>query len=253
MKTITIKNTTIGEGIPKVCVPIVETTRPDILKAADRILHSGADIVEWRADWYEDIFDLDAAAETAAKLREALKDLPLLFTFRTLREGGEKAIDPDQYAALNQRIAADGCADLIDVELFTGDELVKSLIQVAHDHGVKVILSNHDFKKTPPKTELLYRLRKMQDLGADIPKIAVMPQNKRDVLTLLSATEEMATDYADRPIITMSMAGNGMISRLSGEVFGSSITFGAVGKTSAPGQIAIEDLKNVLTLIHENL
>lgn len=253
MKTITIKNTTIGEGIPKVCVPIVETTRPEILKAADRILHSGADIVEWRADWYEDIFDLDAAAETTAKLRETLKDLPLLFTFRTLKEGGEKAIDPDQYAALNQRIAADGCADLIDVELFTGDELVKSLIQVAHDHGVKVILSNHDFKKTPPKTEILYRLRKMQDLGADIPKIAVMPQNKRDVLTLLSATEEMATDYADRPIITMSMTGNGMISRLSGEVFGSSITFGAVGKTSAPGQIAIEDLKNVLTLIHENL
>lgn len=47
----------------------------------------------------------------------------------------------------------------------------------------------------------------MQELDADIPKIAVMPQNKKDVLTLLSATEEMASEYADRPIITMSMAG----------------------------------------------
>ena len=77
----------------------------------------------------------------------------------------------------------------------------------------------------------------MQDMGADIPKIAVMPQNKRDVLTLLSATEEMVTDYADRPIITMSMAGTGVISRLCGEVFGSSMTSEQRKKASAPGQM----------------
>ena len=57
-----------------------------------------------------------------------------------------------------------------------------------------------------------------------------MPQNKKDVLTLLSATEEMASEYADRPIITMSMSGTGVISRLCGEVFGSALTFGAGGK-----------------------
>ena len=90
----------------------------------------------------------------------------------------------------------------------------------------------------------------MQDMGADIPKIAVMPQNKKDVLTLLAATEEMANDYADRPIITMSMAGTGVISRLCGEVFGSSMTFGAVGKASAPGQMGAEDLNTVLALLH---
>ena len=61
----------------------------------------------------------------------------------------------------------------------------------------------------------------MQELGADIPKIAVMPTCRRDVLTLLCATEEMYTEHADRPIITMSMAGTGLISRLCGEVFGS--------------------------------
>lgn len=49
----------------------------------------------------------------------------------------------------------------------------------------------------------------MQELGADIPKIAVMPQSRKDVLTLLSATEEMASKYADRPIITMSMSATG--------------------------------------------
>ena len=61
----------------------------------------------------------------------------------------------------------------------------------------------------------------MQDYGADIPKMAVMPKSKQDVLTLLSATLEMSEQFADRPIITMSMAGTGVVSRLTGETFGS--------------------------------
>lgn len=97
------------------------------------------------------------------------------------------------------------------------------------------------------------RLRKMQELGADLPKIAVMPQNKRDVLTLLLATEEMTRKYADRPIITMSMAGTGVISRLCGEVFGSALTFGAAKKASAPGQMGVNELETVLRLLHRSL
>ena len=77
-----------------------------------------------------------------------------------------------------------------------------------------------------------------------------MPQSKRDVLALLAATEEMVTEYADRPVITMSMAQTGIISRLCGEVFGSSMTFGAAKKASAPGQMGVEDLSVVLNLLH---
>ena len=80
-----------------------------------------------------------------------------------------------------------------------------------------------------------------------------MPQNKKDVLTLLAATEEMTSVYADRPVITMSMAGTGVLSRLCGEVFGSALTFGAAGKASAPGQMAVEDLKTALELLHKSL
>ncbi len=112
-------------------------------------------------------------------------------------------------------------------------------------------MSNHDFHKTPAAEEIVQRLRKMQELDADIPKIALMPQCKTDVLTLLSATLEMHERYADRPIITMSMAKNGVISRLAGEVFGSAATFGAVKKASAPGQIAVTDLRTVLTILHQ--
>ena len=232
---------------------IVGSTRGEILSTARTIVSMGIDVVEWRADWYQEVFDFQEVEKTAKMLREVLGETPVLFTFRTVKEGGEKAIDIETYVALNQRIAKTGLVDLVDIEAFTGDEAVKRVIDTAHACGVKVVASNHDFDKTPDKEELVSRLCKMQDLGADIPKIAVMPRNRKDVLTLLAATEEMATEYADRPIITMSMAGTGVISRLCGEVFGSALTFGAAGKASAPGQMGVEELKTVLTLLHNSL
>ena len=91
---------------------------------------------------------------------------------------------------------------------------------------------------------------KMQEMGADIPKLAAMPTCSRDVLTLLDATLTMQEMHADRPIITMSMAGTGVISRLAGETFGSALTFGAAKKASAPGQIGVEDLAWILKKLH---
>ena len=253
MNTVKVRNIEIGAGIPKICVPIVGVTREEILAAAENIKSTKADVVEWRVDWYEDIFDFVKTEATMQALREVIGEMPILFTFRTSKEGGEKAIETGDYVKLNQNAAKTGLIDLVDVEAFTGDEAVKAVVETAHANGVKVIASNHDFHKTPAKEEIVFRLRKMQDLGADIPKIAVMPQNKKDVLTLLAATEEMVSEYADRPIITMSMSGTGVISRLCGEVFGSALTFGAVGKVSAPGQMGIEDLTTVLGLLHKSL
>ncbi|MBE6006752.1 MAG: type I 3-dehydroquinate dehydratase [Lachnospiraceae bacterium] len=248
-----VRGVKIGEGIPKIIVPIVGTTKEEILAAAASFESVRLDIVEWRVDWYQDIFDFAKVEDTMKALRAALGNTPILFTFRTSKEGGEKAISPEDYAELNIRAAQTGLIDMVDVEAFTGDEIVKKIIDGAHAAGVRVVASNHDFGKTPDKDDILGRLRKMQDLGADIPKIAVMPRSKRDVLVLLSATEEMATDYADRPIITMSMAGTGLVSRLCGEAFGSSCTFGAVGKASAPGQMNAADLDTVLNLIHASM
>lgn len=253
MNPVKVRNIEIGTGIPKICVPIVGETREEILKAAETIKTTAADVVEWRVDWYEDIFDFEKTKETMESLRAVLGDMPILFTFRTSNEGGEKAIDADAYVELNKNAAKTGLIDLVDVEVFTGDDAVKAVVETAHQCGVKVVASNHDFYKTPAKEEIVSRLRKMQELGADIPKIAVMPQSRRDVLTLLAATEEMASDYADRPIITMSMSGTGVISRLCGEAFGSALTFGAVGKASAPGQMGAEDLQTVLELLHKSM
>ena len=252
MNTVKVRDIEIGAGAPKIIVPIVGVTKNDIIEEAKTFDSIPVDVVEWRVDWFEGVFDFAQVEDALKDLRAALGNIPILMTFRTSKEGGEKAIEPTAYAELNIKAAQTGYVDLIDVEIFTGDEIVKKIIDGAHAAaGVKVVASNHDFFKTPAKADIIYRLRKMQDMNADIPKIAVMPQNKKDVLTLLAATEEMTTNYADRPIITMSMAGTGVISRLCGEVFGSSMTFGAAKKASAPGQMGVNDLSTVLDLLHK--
>ena len=163
-----------------------------------------------------------------------------------------KEIAAASYERLNCQVAASGLADLIDVEIFTGDDIVRSILAAAHRANVPVVASNHHFHETPAQETLLEILTKMDQMGADILKIAVMPQSRKDVLTLLSATEEMDLRTA-KPLITMSMGPVGMISRLCGEVFGSALTFGTVGKASAPGQIDAKDLASVLQLIHKSM
>lgn len=252
-KIVTVKEVKLGEGIPKICVPIVGRTKEELIEEIAALKDISLDIVEWRVDFYENVEDIEKVKELLADLRELLSNTPILFTFRSKKEGGEKEVSTSYYAQLNKEIAATSLVDLVDVELFTGDEIVKDIVAAAHDSEVKVVMSNHDFFKTPSQEEIVSRLRKMQELGADLPKIAVMPKNQSDVLVLLSATNEMVQNYAEGPIITMSMAGTGVISRLAGEVFGSALTFGAAKKASAPGQIAVADLRTVLNILHNSV
>lgn len=251
LKPIVVRKTLIGEGKPKICVPIVETSEDAIMKAAKEICETSADLAEWRADWYESVFDIEKVQAVIKELRNILGDMPLLFTFRTKNEGGEQEISLPKYMELLRGVAGISGVDMVDVEVFF-DEKIPSIVQELQQAGVKVVGSNHDFGKTPDKDELVKRLCYMQEIGADIPKIAVMPQNVGDVLTLLSATEEMMSKYADRPFITISMSGMGAVSRIAGETFGSAITFGATSQVSAPGQIYVEDLCKILEVLHQD-
>lgn len=250
MNTIKVKNVVLGAGIPKICSSIIGKTKDEILNQAEKMKNLPIDVIEWRVDFYEDVYNIDLVKNTIKSLSNIIEEIPLLFTFRTLKEGGQKDIETSYYIELNKEISKTKYADLIDVELFMGDLVVKDILNIAHQYNNKVVLSNHDFTKTPRKDDIIYRLRKMQELGADIPKVAVMPKSKGDVLELLSATVIMSENYANTPIITMSMSNDGVISRISGETFGSALTFGAVEKQSAPGQINVRDLHNVLEILH---
>ena len=252
MNPVIIRNTIIGEGRPKICAPIVGHTMEEIKREAGAFASVPVDVAEWRADYFEDVFETAHLLEAAKVLREILGDMPLLFTFRTSNEGGEREISEEHYKTLLCTVAASGHIDLVDVEIFMGEELSRQIIKDIHRYGVKVVGSNHDFHKTPPEEEIIRRLCVMQQMDADILKIALMPQNRRDVLTLLSATLKMQEHYTDRPLVTMSMGGTGVISRLAGECFGSALTFGAVSKASAPGQIDVQELSYILETIHRS-
>ena len=249
MASIMVRELEIGAGIPKICVPIVECSEEAILAAAEKIAVSSADLVEWRVDWFEHIFDFEKVQEVLGKLNNILKNKPILFTCRTEAEGGKILLTEDQYQSLNKSVIESGQTDLVDVEMLGDSVALQNLVDFAHQHGVKVVGSSHDFQTTPDKEEMISRLLYMQKMGVDIAKIAVMPKDSQDVLTLLSVSEEMNREHGSTPVVAIAMGKQGMISRVAGEIFGSAITFGTVGKSSAPGQMDVEELKAIMKLI----
>jgi 3-dehydroquinate dehydratase-1 len=251
MGLIQVKNVKIGQGIPKVIVPLMGQTEEELLEEVIVVKQVNPDMIEWRVDVFEYVDYLQKVRSMLLKLSKQLHDIPLIFTFRSHREGGCKKITDQAYVELLTTAIESGMVDLIDIELFFDRAKVETLIKQAQANQVCTILSNHDFNKTPVKDEITSRLREMHTLGADISKIAVTPNSTTDVLTLLEATNEMKTNHKDMPVITMAMGSMGLVSRLTGGVFGSAATF-AVGKNvSAPGQIAISELRSVLNVIHQ--
>lgn len=241
MRQVVVKDLVFGSGRMKICVPVCEKTTEAVLDAVKEIKTTPADLIEWRIDYFdEDMFAV------APEIFKAAAPLPVLCTFRTKAEGGEKAIDPMDYFAMNAQLSALG-APLVDLELFLCeqyDDIAKATVQAMHDMGTKLIISNHDFAKTPAREEIVDRYKRMMALNADLPKIAVMPQNERDVMVMLAAMNE-STAFCG-PLIGISMGELGKVTRVRGGAFGSVMTFASKGKASALGQIDAETLSKML-------
>lgn len=253
MKTeaIRIRKMEFGHGIPKICVPIVGRSKEEILKQVREAVSAQPDCIEFRVDWIWGNCSESELLELIGDIRELIGDIALLFTFRTADEGGESKIETGEYIRLYESICKSGFVDMIDVETFKEEGLLGKMCEMAHKADVKVVASNHDFDKTPAEEEIVRRLQFMDKAGADVPKIAVMPKKERDVLVLQSATLKYYELGGVKPIITMSMSDFGMVSRLTGELYGSAMTFAALGKASAPGQIPIDEVKLVLNILHK--
>ena len=161
MSCVDIRGCRIGEGRPKVILPIVERTEAAILEKAAQFSTLSADCVEWRADWFENFQSPAAIARCVQKLRVALRDKLLLVTFRTKAEGGEQALSHSEYLAFLRLILDTDCADLLDIEFFTAGADLPLLVEQAHTAGVPVVCSSHDFAKTPPRAELVERMVQM--------------------------------------------------------------------------------------------
>ena len=189
-RTFKLSTGVFGEGDPKICAPIVGRTKEDVFKAAEVIAKTEADVVEWRGDWFDRVEDRDELLEVLQGIRGRIREKALLFTLRTVYEGGQLAVMKDTYYELNDRAARSGYVDLVDVEAFREEERTSEEIRKLQSAGVHVIASFHNFDRTPDREELIRRLTRMQEMGADVAKIAVMPQSREDVMTLMEATME---------------------------------------------------------------
>lgn len=252
MESIKIRELVIGEGMPKICVPIVGKTKEEICLDAQNIMEQAAlpDLAEWRADCFLNISDKEQMFEILHSLRRILGNLPILFTLRTKKEGGEWEFSYDTYEKKLLQVSESGFVDAVDIEAFFREEKTAGLIEKVKRCGVAAVASNHDFLKTPPKEEMMRRLTRMKEWNADIAKLAVMPQNLQDVMALLEATKEVSQQENMCPLITMSMSEMGEISRICGEMSNSAVTFACVGKASAPGQMEIGELKRGMQFVH---
>lgn len=249
MKTFQIRTVSFGQGPSKICIPLTGACYEELMDETSPPMLLYGDMVEWRADYYAPDGEIASVTGMLKDVRKNIGELPLLFTFRSREEGGFGRVSDDAYFDLNESILRSGKADILDLELSRDQAGLKDLIKKSESAGVKIILSYHNFLETPSTKEMLKKLQRMQDLGAHMTKIAVMPKDMKDVLTLLFLSQSMREEYADVPFIAVSMGEKGVMSRVFSGSFGSAITYGAGSHASAPGQIKAEDLRNIMDIL----
>jgi 3-dehydroquinate dehydratase-1 len=242
-----------GGKLPLVCAPLVGKHRDALLAEASVIAQVKPDIVEWRVDYYGGIANPGGVIDTAREIRKALPGMPLLFTKRSAKEGGEAAAIADEAVVeLYAAVADAGCAELVDFEMGNSPDHVRRVRAASRKSATGLVLSYHNFRQTPALEVLNGHFRRAQELEADVAKVAVMPQRLDDVLTLLGATLQ-SSEKLDLPLISMSMGPLGSLTRMFGWAFGSALTFGIGASGSAPGQLPIDTLNAVIALTRKAL
>ena len=233
----------IGTGPVKVIVPLVGRTEAQLKKELSVAQDSTADLVEWRADYYND--PTQSALTSVAMTLRANAQKPLLLTLRTKKEGGELTIEDEDYAQLVRYFAASGFADALDIEVRRAG--AQTSAQLAHNASLPVVMSYHNFEKTPSAKTIASLFDEMASAGGDVLKIAVMPKTPDDVFTLMTSAYK-AREKHQKPIIAISMGSLGRITRAAGALFGSAATFAALTEGSAPGQISATQMQSLLKL-----
>lgn len=238
-----------GGLVPAICAPLVGRTRAALAAEAAAVAARQPDLIEWRVDFLEPLADTAEVLAAAAAVKQAAAGIPILFTRRAQREGGQPIpLSEPQVLDLYAAVAASGSVAAMDFEMENACADVARVREITRAHGLALVLSFHDFQRTPPAQDLQARFAQAQRLGADVAKVAVMPQSMDDVHRLLGATLA-ASQSLTIPVISMAMGGLGAVSRLCGGVFGSALTFAVGAAASAPGQIPIDEVRATLAVL----
>src|SRR5699024_6814037 len=221
---------------PYICTPLTGKTKTEVLDQLRKVLPQKPDLIEWRADFLIDLANQALVLEIIREIK-AETELPLLFTIRAEHEGGEKInLTEEDKIQLLENICVQTAVDLVDYETSHPEKFIKSLQEAAKINEKQLILSYHNFSKTPENEELIERAKQAASYGANLVKLAVMPESQYDVFRLLEVTREI-DQMLDVPVVTMSMKELGALSRIIGWAYGSVITFGVGVELSAPGQM----------------
>jgi len=214
-----IKNSRILRGDPK----IVGTVHsPGSLRSALRLRQGDVDFLELRVDHFAN--DPGSLLKTAPRL-----PAPLIVTVRHPREGGASQLESQRRRQLFREFLP--IADCIDIELRSVAGFA-DIIAEARAAGVRVIVSDHHFHRTPPGRSLAARQRRAILARADVIKIATFAATSLDVSTLLS----LLAKPGPIPLSVMGMGPFGKVSRLLFAQAGSVLNYGYLDKPNASGQ-----------------
>ncbi|MBN1501242.1 MAG: type I 3-dehydroquinate dehydratase [Spirochaetes bacterium] len=155
----------------------------------------------------------------------------------------EKISDPDRIRILKNAI--DAGVKYVDVEIDSSDDFKNQICTYAKSKQVKIIISYHNYEKTPLKRELEEIVEWSHENNADICKIACMINSTSDAARILSMY-----DY-EKSVVAIGMGELGKITRIAAVKLGAPFTFAGISDVNktAPGQISSEKLNTIFGLI----
>lgn len=241
-----IKGRIIGEGKPLVCVPVMGLDKETVISQIKDLVSKSAPMIEWRVDAFAEADNYNAIEEVLEEIKSLVEGTILVYTYRSAKQGGLGKYSDDVVKEIHKIGAESESVDFVDIEYFVSG---KEEVERIRNYGANVIASHHNFDMTPKTDEMMSMLEEIKESGADVVKLAVMPNTADDVIRLLDVTEKFHKNNMERPLITMSMGALGAVSRIAGQLCGSCVTFGSGEQASAPGQLPFEKLEEILEVI----
>jgi len=225
-----------------ICIPVIATTNEEAVEQMDKCFPL-ADVVELRIDFIRNA--------NPGKLLSA-KTGKILVTARKKDEGGNfEGDEKERFSLLSEAVTLR--ADFVDIELSTDETFTRKLLEDIRKHGdqTKLIVSHHDFNGTPSESKLQNILNECVGRGAHIVKIATFANSAEDNLKILKLISY--AKKTNRKIIALCMGEKGKISRIMAPYFGSYLSFASLekGAESAPGQLTIEEMKEIFRILKD--
>lgn len=220
---------------PSICASIIGEDIDSMEKGVNKALEGGAELLELRLDKLKDLNGWESLLR---------KDIPTIVTNRSKREGGYfEGNEKDRNKILLEAINKG--ASCVDIELSSDSESLNEVVSLSKKKRKSVLISFHDFEKTPKLKELIEIKEDMIEAGCDIAKIigyAKTPEDSLRSLNLLIKT----TKRKRIPILSFTMGEIGGYTRLASMLLGSPFTYASVGEKTAPGQFQLEAMKKHL-------